>query len=199
MKNLIINKTMNLISNNNHYDKTTLEEIRYGLVSIYLTFSKLIIIGIIAAIIGIFKEMIILLIIYNILRSVSFGLHASKSWICLLSSTLIFIGGPILCMNIQIPKIVISLISLITICLIYLYSPADTKKRPIVNSKRRKIFKYLSTLFAIAYYIISLIIKNNFITNCLILSLIIQSIIIHPWTYKLFNMSYDNYKNFNMN
>lgn len=196
MKNLIINKTMNFIIQNNNYDKTTLEEIRYGLVTIYLTFSKLIIIGILASILGLFKEMIIFLIIYNILRCFSFGLHATKSWICLLVSTIILIGGTYLCLNIYIDKIATFIISLITICLIYKYSPADTKKKPIVNPKRRKIFKYLSTLIAFTFYILSLIIKNQFIVNCLILSLIIQSIMINPITYKIFNLPYNNYKNF---
>lgn len=196
MKNLLVNKAMDLIIQNNDYNETQLEEIRYGLVSVYLTFSKLIVISVIAIILGIFKEMIFLLIIYNILRSYSFGLHATKSWICLLSSTIILIGGTILCMNIAINKITITFISLITICIIYKYSPADTNKRPIVNPKRRKTFKYLSTALALIYYTIALLINHNFVINCLILSLIIQSIIIHPLTYKLFKMSYDNYKNY---
>lgn len=199
MKKFIINKTLNFITSQKDYDQTTLEELRYGLAAIYLTFSKFIVISIIAILLGIFKEMLTLLIVYNMLRVVSFGLHASKSWICLLSSVLIFIGGPTLCMNIEINNIIISIISIITIPIIYRYSPADTKKRPIVNPKRRKIFKYLSTTFAVAFCITALIIDNSFITNCLMLSLIVQSFVIHPAVYKMFGMSYDNYKNFNPN
>lgn len=199
MKELFINKAMNLIISQKNYDQTKLEEIRYGLASIYLTFSKLIIISLIAILLNIFKEMLIFMIIYNILRSVSFGLHATKSWICLLFSTLIFIGGTMLCMNIEINKYIISIISIITIIQIYKHSPADTKKRPIVNPKRRKIFKYLSTIFAICFYIIAMIINNNFIINCLMLSLIIQTIVISPITYKMFNLPYDNYRNYKPN
>ena len=121
MKNFIINKTMNFITSQKQYDETTLEELRYGLVSIYLTFSKLIIISIVAGILGIFTEMIILTVIYNILRSVSFGLHATKSWICLLSSFLILIGGTYLCLDIEINNVTILIISLITIPIIYKY------------------------------------------------------------------------------
>ena len=198
MKKFIISKTMNLIISQNKYDNIKLEEIRYGLVSIYLTLSKLIIISVLALILGIFQEMLTFLIIYNMLRSVSFGLHASKSWICLLSSTLIFIGGPILCMNIKINQYIIWGISIITIILIYKYSPADTKKRPIVSTKRRKIFKYLSTIISIIYLVIALNIQNSFIINCLMLTLIVQSFVIHPLVYKTFHMSYDNYKNFTL-
>ena len=199
MKELFINKTMNLITSQKNYNKTQLEEIRYGLVSIYLTFSKLIVISIIACLLGIFKEMVIFLIIYNILRSVSFGLHASKSWICLLSSTFIFIGGTILCQHMHLNRLIITIIAVITIFLIYKYSPADTKKRPIVNPKRRKIFKYLSTTFAVTYYIIAITIPNHFISNCILLSLIIQSIFIHPLTYKISKEPYDNYKKYKKN
>ena len=199
MKNLIVNGTMNYITKYKDYDKVTLEELRYGLASIYLTFSKLIIISIIAIILGIFKEMITLLIVYNILRCVSFGLHASKSWICLLSSTIIFIGGTLLCIYFKTNNYIIYITALLTIPIIYLYSPADTKKRPIVNPKRRKIYKYLSTSIAIIFYLLALIIDNNFITNCLLLSLIIQSFVIHPLVYKLFKMPYDNYKNYKLN
>lgn len=199
MKNLIINKTMSFITSYKEYDSTTLEELKYGLASIYLTFSKLIIISVLASILDIFKEMLILLIIYNILRSVSFGLHATKSWICLLMSTIIFIGGTLLCVNITLNQYAIYIISAITIPMIYYYSPADTKKRPIVNIKRRKIYKYLSTVIAISYYIFALISKNTFFTNCLILSLIIQSFMINPMVYKLFKMPYNNYKNYKSN
>ena len=165
MKNLIVNGTMNYITKYKDYDEVTLEELRYGLASIYLTFSKLIIISIIAIILGIFKEMITLLIVYNILRCVSFGLHASKSWICLLSSTIIFIGGTLLCIYFKTNNYIIYITALLTIPIIYLYSPADTKKRPIVNPKRRKIYKNLSTSIAIIFYLLALIIENNFITK----------------------------------
>jgi len=48
MKKILINKCMNYIEKNTDYDKTKLAEIKYGLEAIYLTFSKLIIISILA-------------------------------------------------------------------------------------------------------------------------------------------------------
>ena len=80
--------------------------------------------------------------------------------------------------------------------LIYIYSPADTKKRPIVNPIRRKVYKYLSTLIAIIFVIISFFIKNYYIENSLIFALIIQNILISPLTYKIFNEPYNNYINY---
>ena len=96
MRSFIINNCINIIINNKEYDKTKLAEIKYGLEALYLTISKLIIITTIAIILRITKEYIVFLIIFNIIRSTSFGLHATKSWICLLSSTIIFIGLPLI-------------------------------------------------------------------------------------------------------
>ena len=196
MKKLILDKCINIVKQNNDYDETKLAEIRYGLEGIYLTITKILIISTISLILGIFKEFLIFLGIYTIIRTTSFGLHASKSWICLITSTLFFIGFPLLSIYTTLNttlKIIIGIISTIGICL---FSPADTVKRPIINKTRRKIYKILSTIISIIYLILSIKIKNNYISNCLIYSTILQNILISPITYKLFNMPYNNYKTY---
>lgn len=196
MKKRVINHWMSIIKKYKNLDDDELIKIEYGLTGLYLTLSKLIIIIIISLIFGIFKETIIFLALYNILRMPSFGIHATKSWICLLSSTLIFIGTPFLCINIQIIFSLKIILGIISILLMLKNSPADTKKRPIVNPKRRLIYKIISTSFAIIYMFLSLIINNSFISNCLIFSLILQNILISPVTYQLFKQPYNNYKEF---
>lgn len=196
MKNKVINMCLNYIKKYNNYDDVKTAELKYGLEAIYLTFYKLIIIIILAIILGIFKEMIIYLILYNILRSTSFGLHATKSWICLISSMILFIGIPYISMHIIIPTYIKFIICTLGIILMYKNSPADTKKRPIVNKKRRYIYKIISTILVITYSIISITFKNNFISNLLVFSIIMQNIMISPITYRLFNLSYDNYKTY---
>ena len=196
MKNIVINHWMNIIKRNKDFDDVKLAEIEYGLTGLYLTFSKLFVIALIALIMGIIKEMIIFLLLYNVLRTLSFGIHATKSWICLISSTIIFIGFPFLCIKIELNIIIKIILGLSGILLMLKNSPADTKKRPIVNPKRRFVYKILSTAFATLYVVISVIIKNTFISNCLILSLLLQNILISPMTYKLFKQPYNNYKKF---
>ena len=196
MKKLIINKCMTYVKNNTTYNETKLKEIEYGLVSIYLSISKLIIIFTLSIILGIFKETIILLLIYNVLRMPSFGLHATKSWICLLSSTLIFIGIPYLCIFLSIPVNFKIIIGILGICFMFKNSPADTKKKPIVNKKRRKIYKLISTVLTIIFTFLAIFIKENFISNCLIFSIILQNIMISPLTYKIFKLPYNNYIEF---
>ena len=197
VKELVVGSSLNLIKNKNpNYDDEKMAVIKYGLEGLYLTISKTIIIFLIAAILGILKELIILTIIYNILRTPSFGMHASKSWICFVGSSLTFIGGAYLCTLVTIPVNVKMIVGIIGIILIFKNSPADTAKRPIVNPKRRMIFKIISSTVAISFVILSIIIPNNFWANCFILSLIIQCFMTAPTIYKLFGQSYDNYKNY---
>lgn len=193
MKKLIMNYTMNIIKKNSDYDEEKLAVIKYGLEGLYLTITKLIVIFLLAYILNIFKEVIIFLLIYNVIRTTSFGLHATKSWICLLSSTLIFIGFPIVCKYIHLTNDFKVILGLILILFIYKNSPADTQKRPIVNPKRRMFFKYCSTFIAIIFIFCSILINDNFISNCFIFSLFVQSFMIAPSVYKLFNLPYNNY------
>lgn len=196
MKKLIINKCMKYVKNNTNYNETKLKEIKYGLESIYLTISKLIIISLISFLLGIFNEMIIYMIIYNILRMPSFGLHATKSWICLLSSTILFIGIPYLCMLTSVPVIFKIIIGILGICFMFKNAPADTKNKPIVSKKRRQTYKFISTILTIIYAFLAILIKDKFICNCLIFSIIMQNFMISPAIYKIFKLPYNNYITF---
>ena len=186
MKKIIIDKCIDYIKKETNYDAKKLAEIKYGLEGLYLTFSKIFIISLLAIILGIFKEMVIFMLIYNIIRMPSFGLHATKSWICLLSSTILFIGIPYLCLYLNIPLSVKTILGIICILLMFKNAPADTKKRPIVNKKRRFIYKITSTTISIIFLSISLIVKNNFIANCFLFASIMQNFMISPTIYKIF-------------
>lgn len=197
MKEVFINNSMNLIQKYYpNYSETKLAELKYGLLGLYLMITKSIVIFGIALYLGIFKELLIFTIIYNILRAPSFGIHASKSWICLVSSASIFIFFTYLSATISIPINIKTIIGIIGIILMYKNSPADTAKKPIVSPKRRKIYKIISTFIAIIFTVLSIVIDNNFLTNSFIFSLILQNIMIAPMTYKLFREPYDNYKSY---
>ena len=196
MKKFIVDKCINVIQKKNKYNDTKMKEIRYGLEGIYLTITKLVIISIIAAIVGIFKEMVIYICLYNIVRIPSFGLHATKSWICLLSSTILFIGIPFLCLYLNVSLILKCIIGVLCIIFMYKNSPADTKKRPIINKKRRKIYKLVSTFLTIVYFCFSIFIKNQFLANCFMFSIIMQNFMISPLIYRIFKLPYNNYITF---
>ena len=187
---------MNLIKNKKNYSQDELEIIAYGLEGIYLTITKAVVIFGIAICLGILKEVIFLLISYNVIRSQAFGLHATKSIYCLISSLIIFIGGSYICKYIILPFWIMIIISIICNICLFLYAPADTYKRPIVNVKKRKRFKFLSSLFGIIYTILIVIFHDNVIANYLLVGMLSSVLMILPITYKIFNLSYNNYKNY---
>lgn len=196
MKNYVLDKSIYIINRKYNYDEIKLEEIRYGLEGIYLTITKAIIIFSIALILGILKELLIFLLFFNIIRFTAFGIHAKNSIICLIYSSIIFLTLPIISKYLFINK-VIKIVLFITITiLIGLYAPSDTEKRPIISSKRRKVYKISSIIISITYLIISLTTKNNFISNSLLLSLLLESIMINPLTYKIYKQPYNNYKTY---
>lgn len=197
MKKKFLNSSMELITKNKQYTQDEIDIMAYGLETIYLTVTKLVVIFLTAYVLGIFKEMILLLLTYNIIRSQAFGIHASKSIYCLISSLIMFIGGALICKYCVIPFEIILCASIIcNICLL-LYAPADTYKRPLVNSKKRKRFKYVSFALGIIYTILIVLFRDYSIVNYLLFGMIEAILMILPVTYKIFNLPYNNYKNYN--
>ena len=197
MKKLIINKCMELVTTyNKDLSQRDIDKIKYGLEGLYLTITKLIFIIIVSIILGIWKETLLLILIFNGIRLTSFGVHAKRSIDCLISSTLFFILFPIICIKFSIPLIVKVILFIPLTVLIGIFAPADTEKRPLINKKKRKIYKMLSIMISIIYMTIAIVIKNNTLSNCFIFAIVIQIIIMLPITYKLFGVSYNNYKTY---
>lgn len=200
MKNYFLKKIRKeIVKQYPKYSKDKVDEIMYGVEGIYLTITKTIIISLIALILGVFKELIFLLISFNFIRLFAFGMHANKSWICLLFSSTLFLGGAYLCKILVIPKNILITLFLIVLLIISIYAPSDTVKRPLIKKKRRIIFKILSIAVVIIYFILTLIIKNNLFINAIIIGLIIECILILPTTYMIFKMPYKNYKSYGLN
>ena len=199
MKEKFINSSLDSIKRKYpKYTNVELEEIKYGLESLYLTITKLVILLIFALILGIIKEFFIFLVLYNLVRLYGFGLHASKTSICLISSILLFIGIPFIARYFVINKVIIGILGSILLLNFYKYSPADTKKRPIVNPKVRLKYKYLSCSIVILFLISAVIINNYYISNLLFISVLLEGFLINPFVYRIFGFSYDNYKNYHV-
>lgn len=196
LKKAFLNYALSIIQKEYDFDDVKVAELRYGLEGFYLTITKAIVILFIAYLFGILKETLLLLLFFNILRSTGFGLHASKSWICLASSIIFFILLPIVSKIIIIPLFLKLILGMLAIVLAYLYAPADTHKHPLIYKKKRNIYKIVTTLNCAILVIISLITKNEAISNLLVFGIYSEIIVILPVTYKLFNLSYANYKNY---
>ncbi len=198
MKKRILNYCINAIKKNsdNKYDDEKLAEIRYGLEAIYLTITKVIVIFTVSLILGIFKEMLILTVLYSVLRNTGHGIHAKKSWMCLTSSLIIFVGAPFLALNITIP--ISAKIILCGLCVVayYLYSPADTEKHPLVNEGKRRMYRKITVLLSLIYTFVCLYSTNEFLSNTILFSLMIEAAMVLPISYKIFKLPYNNYKTY---
>ncbi len=200
MKKVVMKMCMNFIKKYNpETTDSQLEIVQYGLEGLYLTITKLIIILLLSYILNIWKEVIIFLIIYNMIRTTSFGLHATKSWICLLSSTCIFLGVPIICLLCNFSNYIKLIIGVFNILLMMKNAPADTYKRPIVSKTRRMVYKILSTVLSIVMVIFSILIPDQFMANCFLFALVVQNFMISPTIYRIFKLPYANYKNYEVN
>lgn len=197
MKKKILNHCMKVVKNKYpEYDEDKLEIINYGLESIYLTFTKIIIIFVLAIILNIWKEVLLLLAFYNLIRVSAFGMHAKKSIHCLIISLTLFIGGVYLCRYLVIPLILKVVLSIICIVLIAKYAPADTEKRPIINKKLRRKYKIISVIISGIFAIAIVLLSDKNISNYLLLGMIEATIMLLPITYRIFDLPYDNYKKY---
>ena len=200
MKKVFLNTCLKAITENDpSIDKTKLEEIRYGLEGLYLTITKTIVIFALTIILGTFKEMLIMLFIFNILRKTGFGIHAKKSWQCWVSSLSIFVIFPYIAKLAILPKLLKIILSMISIAVMFLYAPADTYKRPLINKKKRMIWKTLSAINCSIMSIILIIIKDNTLSNLLLFGIYTEVALINPITYKIFKLPYNNYKTYGLN
>ena len=178
------------------YDNDKLDEIRYGLEATYLSITKLVVILGISLLLGIFKESVILLVLFNFLRLTGFGLHATKSWMCWVSSSITFLLVPFFCKSLVLPNYVLVAISVVCLINFLLYAPADTVKRPLIHKKRRLLYKVCTVLIASLYTVLIFITKDTFLQNSLASAMLIEGALINPYIYKLFNLPYNNYKNY---
>jgi len=123
-------------------------------------------------------------------------MHAKKSSHCYILSSIFFLGGGFICKYIDINlyfKLIIGFISLI---FLVLYAPADTYNRPLINKKKRIIYKVITVINGLVYFISMTFFSKHIISDYLFLGLFEASLMIHPLTYRMFQLPYNNYKNY---
>lgn len=193
LNSLIIHKTLKFIQNNSNYSSSEYNKIEYGLEGIYLTVSKIIIILFIGSFFHYLDTVLFTLLFFNILRFFAFGLHAKKSWHCLVLSILQFNVLPYLLLHVSISNSMIIFVFIFTLISFLLFAPSDTLKRPLTNKRKRIIRKVLSIcslfiLLIVMYFF-------NYLKIPILCSYLIESLMINPISYHLLGLPYNNYKN----
>ncbi len=194
IKEKFLELTLGFIKKYNSYSKKEERMLLYGLEGLYLTITKLIFILLLALILDIIKEVILVMIMFNVIRYFGFGFHAEKSYECLIFSTVCFIFIPLIFINIKINMNISLIISLFCILNYVIFAPADTVKRPLFSKRKRIIRKILTVLVGVIYTLVIVLIDNSYVTSLILSVLVIQFIVINPLTYMLFKQPYNNYK-----
>ena len=184
MRDKIVNKIIIKIKDNNkELDDIKISEIRYGLQALYTLITKTTVILFLALLFNIFNYFIIFFIFYSILRSVGFGVHAKSNLSCWFFSTILLLGIPIIFSKIYMSFNIKIILWLIFFMNFLIFSPADTKKRPMINKKRKFKFKLIILVFSILYLFLIIYFKN--ISKLILGAMFLECLLVNPLGYLL--------------
>lgn len=143
---------------------------------------------------GVFKLTFLSFLFIMPYRAVSGGTHLHSHIGCIIATSVFYIGNAFISKFIvweaNIKYIVVFAIWIFSMWMIKLYAPADTKSVPILRKKERKIKQVLSYIFMTFSLALGIIIKNNTISNLLIVGTLLQTITITKFMYKLTKNQY---------
>lgn len=196
MREVFADKNLNYISKYYKLSNTEKIKIKYGLEVLYTVITKTIGILLMSLFLKTFKETIILMGFYLLLRLFSHGIHAKKSSHCWVASILTYGAFPLLIKYFVIKKIYILIMSIIAFICFIIWAPADTPKKPLINKKKRIINKLLTLIISTTLMFVVILSKNSLINDCIFFSYIMSIISINPLTYKLFKIPFNNYKKY---
>lgn len=175
-------------------DDERTQVINYGLQILIGEIPKIFIILLIAWILGIFKLTLITFILIMPYRSVSGGFHLHTHIGCIIATTLTYCGtafvSQYIVFNDIVKYILILLIWIFSMAMIKLYAPADTEEVPILETKVRRKKQLASYIIATISLIAAIFIRDNVISNILIIGTLLQTLSITKVMYRLTNNKY---------
>lgn len=179
---------------NPNIDDERAEVINYGLQNIIGEFPKIILVFIIAYILGIFKWTLFTFIILFVYKGASGGIHLKTHIGCILFTTAFYCLIPFASQYLELSdlskNITILFVWIFGMVMIKLYAPADTESVPILQSKVRKKKRIVSYISFSVGLLIALLVKNQMISNIIILSYFIQTLTITKIAYRLTKSKY---------
>ncbi len=181
-------------------DDEKAEVILYGIQLIIGEIPKIFIIFGLSILLGIGWYMLFAYIVMIPYRAVSGGLHLKTHIGCIIGTSIFYFGNIFLSKALMLQDmqkyILIGITFIFGVIMISLYAPADTENLPILSKKERKIKKILSYIILTITLIIAFFIKNNVISNILIIGALLQTMTITRIAYKITNnkYGYETYK-----
>ena len=154
MKRKFIESSIQLIKRKKTVSELEEKKLRYGLEGFYNLATKTIVLLILAIILDLIPEFLLLTAIYSTLRMYGFGIHMKTSLQCWFTTVPIYIGGCLLIKYLVFPDLFNYVIWIFGFFSFLLFAPADTKKRPLPNKKKRIIRKIITVIIGIVYTLV---------------------------------------------
>ena len=176
-------------------DDERAEIINYGLRLVIGEIPKTFALIAIAYVLGVLKLTIFALLLIMPYRTFSGGVHLKTHIGCIVSTSIFYCGNALLSKyiifnQIYTKYIIVALVWIFSMLMIKLYAPADTEDVPILRKKDRILKKSLSYITMTISLIASVIIKNQIISNLLVFGILLQTISITRFVYKITNSKY---------
>lgn len=179
---------------NSEIDDERAEVINYGIHLIVGEIPKFFIIMGIAYLLGVLDLTILAYFLMLPYRGASGGFHLKTHIGCIIGTVIFFSGtgllGKYLILAPTVKYIVTFLVWAFGMIMVKLYAPADTENIPIISKNDRKKKRILSYIALTLSIIASLIIKDVVISNIIVYGMLLQSISITRFAYKLTNNKY---------
>ena len=171
------------------------EIIQYGLQLMIGEIPKIILLIIIAIILKIGWLVIFAYLTMLPYKIVAGGFHLKTHIGCTIGTFIVYFGNVMISKNLVLQPIyfkyvVVGLVWIISIIMISLYAPADTVNFPILRKEERKLKKILSYVFASITLIGAIFIKDNTLSNIILINVLIESLSISKLAYKLTKNQY---------
>lgn len=178
------------------------EIIKYGLQLIIGEIPKVILLILVAIIMKIGWLVIFAYLTMLPYKIVAGGFHLKTHIGCTIGTFIVYFGNVLISKNLilqpaYLKYIIAGLIWGISLIMISLYAPADTVNAPILRKKERKLKKILSYIFATITLLVAMLIKDNTLSNILLINVLVESISISRLAYKITKneYGYETYQN----
>lgn len=172
-----------------------LEAVNYGLQNIIGEIPKIFITIAIGYLLGVGNLTLLSILVISPYRCFAGGFHAKTHMGCIASTTLMYCGTALIAKYISFQSDIIKYLFILSIwifsmVMIKLYAPADTENVPILRKKERKMKRIGSYISLTLELLIAIIISNEIISNLIIIGMLVQTITITRFIYKLTNNKY---------
>jgi accessory gene regulator B len=166
------------------------EIIEYGAYMVISEISKIVLLLVIGAFLGLFAYAAASILIFGLLRMTLGGVHARTQWGCIISYSCIVYGPIVLALYTNPNKFVLEGIVIpLAFVIAYLYAPADLPVKPVVSKRQRRRlrvtgFLLLAVLFTAAQF------TDPEWFKLIMFMVFIQNLMMTPLVYKITRNQY---------